>query len=154
MSPPFLTVPVTVDIIIENLAGDLIVLIERRDEPKGVAIPGGFVEPGESAAQAAIREAKEETGLDVELIEQFFTYSKPGRDPRGPVASVVFIAKAIGIPKAGDDAKEARWHRLHYEEGNNEHPLVPEKMAFDHKAIIHDYVTWRGCGRRPSVNRS
>lgn len=147
MAPPFPTVPVTVDIIIENLAGNEIVLIERRDEPKGVAIPGGFVEPGESCAQAAVREAKEETGLQVELIEQFFAYSKPGRDPRGPVCSVVFIAKAIGTPVGGDDAKVAGWVDV------NNLP-APIDMAFDHGTILQDYKKWRAIGVRPSVHRS
>lgn len=142
MAPPFPTVPCTVDIIIENLRGDLIVLIERRDEPHGYALPGGFVEPGESLEQAAIREAKEETGLDIELVEQFRAYSKPGRDPRGPVVSVVFIAKGIGWPKGGDDAKSARWHislpNTYYADTTEPLPK-PIEMAFDHAEILRDY---------------
>jgi 8-oxo-dGTP diphosphatase len=147
MAPPFPTVPVTVDILIENLAGDQLVLIQRRDEPPGYAIPGGFVEPGESAAQAAIREAKEETGLDVELIEQFHAYSKSGRDPRGPVCSIVFIAKAIGTPRGGDDAKTAAW--FDFKSGMP----MPIEMAFDHANILADYKTYKVCAIKPHPHR-
>jgi 8-oxo-dGTP diphosphatase len=143
MSPPFPTVPLTVDIIIE-LPNNKLVLIERRDPPHGIAIPGGFVEPGESAAAAARREALEETGLKVELVDQFHTYSKPGRDHRGPVASVVFIAQASGEPKAGDDAKAIKIiDRI----------AIPEKMAFDHRDILMDYYNWRVYFIRPPLER-
>ncbi len=157
MAPPFPTVPCTVDIIIEDLDGERVVLIQRRDNPGGYAIPGGFVEPGESCEHAAVREAKEETGLNIQLIELFHAYSKPGRDPRGPVCSVVFIAKAIGTPVGGDDAKTARWHRIDRSadfDQDVETPPLPIKMAFDHRDVLTDYVTYRGCGRRPSVKRS
>lgn len=166
MSPPFPTVPVTVDIIIENLKGDKIVLIERNDEPKGVAIPGGFVEPGESLAQAAVREAKEETGLDVELVEQFYAYSKPGRDPRGPVCSVVFIAKAIGMPKGGDDAKTAGWVDFeitssHYSlripyryQPSGSWDIIPiASLVFDHHEILRDYANYKRAGNKPGLER-
>lgn len=155
MAPPFPTVPVTVDIIIENLKGDKIVLIERRDHPEGVAIPGGFVEPGESVAQAAVREAKEETGLDVELVEQFHAYSKPGRDPRGPVCSVVFIAKGIGKPVGADDAKTAGW--VYAEPGcsDKDTPARPDTMTmvFDHGQILNDYWHYRKTGHKPGPER-
>ncbi|HBK22669.1 MAG TPA: NUDIX hydrolase, partial [Planktothrix sp. UBA10369] len=97
----------TVDIIIELIdrPDRPIVLIERKNPPLGWAIPGGFVDYGESVETAAIREAKEETGLDVELIEQFYVYSDPNRDPRQHTLSVVFLATAIGQPQAADDAK-------------------------------------------------
>jgi 8-oxo-dGTP diphosphatase len=156
MAPPFPTVPVAVDIIIEDLDGERIVLIERRDEPHGFAIPGGFVEPGESCEEAAVREAKEETGLDVQVIEQFYAYSRPGRDPRGPVCSVVFIAKGIGTPKGGDDAKVARWHRLSAAQTADEEkrfPSLPVDMAFDHKSIITDYKNYAKNGIRPGSHK-
>ena len=134
-------VPVTVDVIVE-LNSRQIVLIERLNYPFGKALPGGFVEAGESLAEAAVREAKEETGLDVHLDEQFFAYSRPGRDPRGAVVSVVFIATAMGTPVAADDAKEA--HVVSVDE------LPPnEDMAFDHGDILNDYVLYRKRGARP-----
>lgn len=117
----------TVDIIIETAGG--IVLIERRNPPLGWALPGGFVDYGESYEQAAVREAKEETGLDVSLIEQFHTYSDPTRDPRQHTASTVFIAKAKGEPEAGDDAARAN---IFFEDD-----LPP--LVFDHARILADY---------------
>src|SRR5574337_953175 len=96
----------TVDIIIE-LKGRGIVLIERKNEPKGWAIPGGFIDVGESAEDAAVREALEETSLKVRLKAQLHAYSDPKRDPRGPTVSIVFVAEAEGEPVARDDAKSA-----------------------------------------------
>ncbi|PIQ96521.1 MAG: NUDIX hydrolase [Nitrospinae bacterium CG11_big_fil_rev_8_21_14_0_20_56_8] len=119
----------TVDIIIE-LGGGNIVLIRRRNEPRGWAIPGGFVDYGESLETAARREALEETGLDVELIRQFYTYSDPCRDPRHHTISTVFIARSEGIPRAGSDAKEA---------GIFTRETLPRPMVFDHGAILRDY---------------
>ncbi len=121
----------TVDIIIEVEGG--IVLIERKNPPHGWAIPGGFVDYGESFEHAAVREAKEETGLDVTLIRQFHTYSQPKRDPRQHTASTVFIATAEGIPGGGDDALQARI----FSQGN-----LPE-LVFDHQGIIDDYFKKR-----------
>ncbi len=118
----------TVDIIIEY--NDGIVLIERKNYPYGWAIPGGFVDYGESLEVAAIREAKEETNLDVILISQLHTYSSPTRDPRHHTISTVFIAKGEGILKAKDDAINAKVFTK-----NN----LPEKIAFDHKDILNDY---------------
>lgn len=117
----------TVDIIIETEAG--IVLIERKNQPHGWAMPGGFVDYGESYEQAAVREAKEETGLQVKLVKQFHTYSKPDRDPRLHTASTVFIAKADGIPAGADDALQAKIFT------KNELP----SLVFDHAHIINDY---------------
>ncbi len=130
-------VPVTVDVIIE--IDNKIVLIERKNYPAGYALPGGFVEAGESLAQAAVREAKEETGLDVKLIEQFFAYSKPGRDPRGPVVSVVFIGQAKGVPVGADDAKRAILVN----------PSDLPNMAFDHADIVEDYLEYVKYYTRP-----
>ncbi|CAD7773110.1 MAG: NUDIX domain protein [Candidatus Methanoperedenaceae archaeon GB37] len=94
----------TVDIIIEVSGG--IILIKRKNPPYGWALPGGFVDYGESLEEAAVREAREETGLEVKLIRQFHTYSAPDRDPRQHTITTVYIAQAKGIPKAGDDALE------------------------------------------------
>ncbi|RKY66245.1 MAG: NUDIX hydrolase [Candidatus Latescibacterota bacterium] len=128
----------TVDIIIE--VGDRIVLISRRNPPYGWAIPGGFVDYGESLEEAALREAKEETGLDVQLSEQFYTYSDPERDPRHHTITTVYIAKAEGTPRGLDDAERAG---LFSEEG------LPEPLAFDHGRILRDYFEYRRTGRRP-----
>ncbi len=121
----------TVDIIIE--VGDKIVLIERKNPPHGWALPGGFVEYGESYEEAAVREAKEETGLDVKLLCQMHLYSRPDRDPRFHTASLVFIARAEGEPEGGDDAASARLF--------DPHQLPP--LAFDHARIIQDYLRFR-----------
>src|ERR1700761_6089257 len=117
----------TVDIIIEVAGG--IVLIERKNPPPGWALPGGFVDPGESLAAAAVREAREETSLEVTLDQQFFAYSDPKRDPRGPTVSVVFLGHASGTPRAADDAKDVRVYALD--------ALPP--LAFDHGQILDDY---------------
>jgi ADP-ribose pyrophosphatase YjhB (NUDIX family) len=119
----------TVDIIIE-IPSKGIVLIKRKNPPDGWAIPGGFVDYGESLEEAAIREAKEETNLDVKLIKQFHTYSDPQRDPRHHSISTAYIAKAKGIPKAKDDATEIGI----FTESN-----LPEEIAFDHRSILKDY---------------
>lgn len=118
----------TVDIIIEINNG--IVLIERKNYPYGWALPGGFVEYGESLEMAAIREAKEETGLEIYDLKQFHTYSEPGRDPRLHTISTVFIAKGKGELKARDDAKNVKVFKR---------DKLPETFAFDHKKIIEDY---------------
>lgn len=133
----------TVDIIIE-LDGGGIVLIERRDEPHGWAIPGGFVDEGETLAAAARREAKEETGLDVELVELFHCYSDPRRDPRKHTISTVFIARASGEPRGSDDARDARRF------GQAD---LPADVVFDHPTILSDYFTYKATGRRPPPER-
>ncbi|HEB50458.1 MAG TPA: NUDIX hydrolase [Desulfobulbus sp.] len=117
----------TVDIIIETGGG--IVLIKRKNPPHGWALPGGFVDYGESFEEAAVREAREETGLDVRLVRQFHTYSDPDRDPRQHTASTVFIATAQGSPRGADDAAEAAIFTR-----DNLPPLV-----FDHARILADY---------------
>ncbi|NEO58582.1 MAG: NUDIX hydrolase [Okeania sp. SIO3B5] len=134
----------TVDIIIEltNQPGRPIVLIERQNEPFGWAIPGGFVDYGESVETAARREAKEETSLEVELIEQFYVYSDPSRDPRQHTMSVVFIATATGEPKAADDAKNLALF---------EPWQIPQNLCFDHDRILQDYLQYRYYGIRPRV---
>jgi len=123
----------TVDIIIEVEVGGVdkgIVLIKRKNEPLGWAIPGGFVDYGESLEEAAVREAREETGLRVQLVRQFHTYSDPMRDPRFHAISTVYIARAQGIPEARDDAQEV---------GIFDQRNLPEDMAFDHRKILEDY---------------
>jgi len=119
----------TVDIITEFDGG--IVLIKRRNYPYGWAIPGGFIGWGERAEDAAIREAKEEINLNVELRDILSVYSNPHRDPRTHTISTVFVAQGEGILKPGDDAIEARVFKL---------DRVPEKMVFDHKQILSDYL--------------
>jgi ADP-ribose pyrophosphatase YjhB (NUDIX family) len=135
MSPEKRRNPVpTVDIIIEltsRRTGPGIVFIRRRNPPFGWALPGGFVEYGESLEEAAVREAREETSLDVHLLGQLHTYSDPRRDPRLHTISTVFVARARGIPKAGDDAGETRI-------------VDPRKvdlpLVFDHRKILYDYL--------------
>lgn len=122
-----------VDLIIE-LPGDRIVLIRRRNPPYGWALPGGFVEYGESLEAAAVREAKEETGLDIELIQQLHTYSDPARDPRGHTVSTVFIARARGTPQAGDDAGDVRTVPA---------TEAPSPLVFDHEKVLADYLAFR-----------
>ncbi len=124
---PFLTV----DIIIQINGG--IILIERKNPPYGWALPGGFVDYGESVERAAVREAAEETGLNVSLKEQFHVYSDPARDPRHHTASVVFIAEAEGTPIAADDAARAVVYTK---------DTLPETLAFDHGRILSDYFRY------------
>lgn len=125
-------VPCTVDIIIE--IDDKILLIERKYPPLGWAIPGGFVEKGESLEAAAAREAKEETGLEVTDLKQFRSYSDPKRDPRFHTIATVFTAKGSGSPEAQSDAINLRLF-------NPEN--LPDKMAFDHSSIIRDYLVYK-----------
>jgi 8-oxo-dGTP diphosphatase len=134
----------TVDIIIELIDRPHrpIILIERHNEPLGWALPGGFVDYGESVEKAAIREAEEEIGLKVELIEQLLVYSNPSRDPRQHTISIVFLATATGEPLAGDDAKGlgifSPW-------------CVPDDLSFDHDRILRDYWQYRNYGIRPRL---
>ncbi len=129
----------TVDIIIEVNGG--IVLINRKNPPYGWALPGGFVDYGESLEAAALREAKEETSLSVALISQLGAYSDPARDPRHHTISVVFIARAEGSPMAADDAAEV---------GLFDRGSIPKTMAFDHGKILRDYFN-RGKRSRKSL---
>lgn len=134
----------TVDIIIELIdrPDRPIVLIERQNPPLGWALPGGFVDYGESVETAAVREALEETSLSVELIEQFYVYSDPDRDPRQHTLSVVFIASAIGEPKAADDAKNLQLF---------EPWRLPKQLCFDHGRILKDYCHYRRYRQRPRI---
>jgi 8-oxo-dGTP diphosphatase len=123
----------TADIIID-IAGKGIVLIRRKNPPYGWAIPGGFVEYGESLEDAAVREAKEETSLDVHLVRQFHTYSDPRRDSRFCTVSTVYLATAEGEPVGNDDASEARIFTR---------DQIPSDLAFDHAKILEDYFEKR-----------
>jgi 8-oxo-dGTP diphosphatase len=134
----------TVDIIIELIDQPHrpIILIERLNPPHGWALPGGFVDYGESLETAAIREAQEEVGLAVQLLEQFHVYSAPDRDPRQHTISIVFIATAIGTPIAQDDAKSVKifapWE-------------IPTALCFDHSQIVQDYLKYRNYQLRPGI---
>jgi len=122
------TPKLTVDIIIRM--GEGVVLIERENAPFGWAIPGGFVDYGETLEEAARREAKEETCLELDNLRQFHAYSDPSRDPRGHTVSVVFTAEGKGIPKAATDAKGI---------GVFTQDSLPREIAFDHRKILKDY---------------
>jgi ADP-ribose pyrophosphatase YjhB (NUDIX family) len=128
----------TVDVIIE--VGQKIVLIRRKHPPTGWAIPGGFIDQGEKAEDAALREAREETGLSVTLTALFGVYSDPARDSRRHTISTVYIATAEGTPSGGDDAAEAHLF------GEQE---LPVPLAFDHANILADYFRFRRTGKKP-----
>jgi len=129
---------ITVDIIIEmtDRLGRPIVLIKRKNPPYGWALPGGFVDVGETLEQAAVREAREETSLDVELKALLGNYSDPARDPRGHTVSAVYVAEASGLPVAADDAKELALYLP------GEYP----ELVFDHQLILVDYQRLREAG--------
>src|SRR5512140_1343346 len=133
----------TVDCIVE-LPGDKIVLVRRARPPLGWALPGGFVEEGEWLHEACAREVKEETGLSVDLSEQFFTYSDPARDPRRHTVTTVYIGWAEGTPQGADDAAEARAFAL---------DELPSPLCFDHAAILDDYKAYRRTGKRRKIRR-
>ena len=123
----------TVDIIIEikrKNGQEGIILIKRKNPPHGWALPGGFVDCGESLEEAAVREAKEETSLDIKLKSQFHTYSDPKRDPRKHTISTVYVAAAQGRPKAQDDAQDI---------GIFTEEEINFPLAFDHQKILADY---------------
>ncbi len=130
--PAPVTPKLTVDVVIELLdrPSRPIVLIERRNPPPGWALPGGFVDVGETVEAAAVREAHEETGLEIELGALLGVYSDPARDPRGHTVSVVFVGRARGVPVAADDARAVR----------AVDPREPPPLAFDHGRILADYL--------------
>lgn len=131
---------VTVDIIIETEEG--ILLIERKNPPHGWALPGGFVDYGESPEAAAVREAREETSLEVTLLEQFYTYGNPDRDPRHHTLTTVYIGRASGVPEARDDARNI---------GVFTRATLPADIAFDHARILQDYYAYKARGTRPDA---
>lgn len=134
----------TVDLIIELIDRPHrpIILIERHNPPLGWALPGGFVDYGESVETAARREAQEETSVAVELVEQFHVYSDPHRDPRQHTLSIVFLATATGEPAAADDAKNLGIFQLWD---------APSNLCFDHDQILRDYRRYRHYGIRPQI---
>lgn len=134
------TPQITVDAIIQIEGG--IVLVERKYPPLGWAIPGGFVDPGESLLEAVKREALEETNLEIDVVDLFHVYSKPWRDPRGDTVSAVYWSTAVGDPVGGDDAAKA----VVFLESE-----LPEDIAFDHKDIIKQFFHWRKTGIRPDL---
>jgi ADP-ribose pyrophosphatase YjhB (NUDIX family) len=135
------TPELTVDAIIEMENGG-IVLVERKNFPSGWAIPGGFVDPGESLAEAVRREALEETSLEISVKEIFHVYSKPWRDPRGDTVSVIYHCTATGEPAGGDDALTAKTFMT---------DSLPDEIAFDHRKILEQFLLWRRTGQRPSI---
>jgi len=139
--PEFSNPTPTVDCIVE-LPGDRIVLVRRKNPPLGWALPGGFVDRGEALHAACVREVKEETGLEVALSEQFFTYSDPSRDPRQHTLSTVYIGRAQGEPRGGDDASEAKAFSLE---------AIPAALCFDHGTIVADYLDYKRTGKRRKI---
>jgi len=137
------TPALTVDIIIElkDRPDVPIVLIRRKNPPHGWALPGGFVDVGETLEHAAVREAEEETALRVTLKLLLGCYSDPARDPRGHTASVVYVAEAEGEPRAQDDAAGVAIFSPE---------ALPDPLVFDHARILRDYLTWRQRGVVPS----
>jgi 8-oxo-dGTP diphosphatase len=135
----------TVDLLIEldDAPGELVFII-RKNTPQGLALPGGFVDDGEWVADAAVREAKEETGLDVTLTELFHVYSDPSRDTRQHTVSIVFLARASGRPVGGDDAAACLVCSP---------DALPQPLVFDHPTIVADYLAYRRHGRRPPPRR-
>jgi 8-oxo-dGTP diphosphatase len=131
--------PIAADVIVE--IGDQIVLIDRKNFPFGWAIPGGFVDFGETVEQTAVREAREEISLEVELRALLGIYSRPDRDPRGQTIGVVYVGRASGTPKAADDARAVRLFPP---------DRLPATMAFDHAAILSDYLRFLKTGAVPA----
>lgn len=133
----------TVDVIIrcqDDSGRDGVVLVQRHHPPLGWALPGGFVDYGETLEQAAAREVLEETGLQVEELRQFHAYSDPSRDPRQHNITMVFLASAKGVPRAGDDARRCKIFPLE---------ALPGSLVFDHGKILADYREFLHTGRCP-----
>ncbi len=132
----------TVDVVV--FSGSQLVLIRRKNPPIGWALPGGFVDEGETVEAAAIREVREETGLEIHLDHLLGVYSDPRRDPRHHTISVVYTARSNDLPRAGDDAAEAKIFSL---------DALPEPIVFDHARIIADAISFLKTGSRPDPMR-
>ena len=132
----------TVDVLVEDAAGRVL-LVRRRNPPPGWAFPGGFVDEGETLEAAAVREIREETGLEVDLVAQFHTYSDPARDPRHHTVTTVFLGRPLdpgALPVPDDDALEAAFFSL---------DALPDPLAFDHATVLGDLVAFRRDHPRP-----
>lgn len=138
--PKPITPLLAADILIELIdqANRPFVLIERAFPPYGWAVPGGFVDVGETLEHAAIRETKEETCLDISLTALLGIYSNPSRDPRNHTVTAVYIAEAAGMPQAADDAKNF---------GIFTFDNLPTMLAFDHAQVLADYQNYRLTGK-------
>lgn len=133
---PLLAADALIELI--DLPGRPFILIERAYPPFGWAIPGGFVDVGETLEEAAVREAKEEVSLDVRLTSLLGIYSNPKRDPRNHTVTAVYVAEANGMPKAADDAKHC---------GIFTFDTLPDALAFDHAQVLEDYRNFRSTGK-------
>ena len=129
---PYLTTDGIVEVYDEQNNFQGIVLIERKYEPLGLALPGGFVDVGESVEEAVVREMQEELTLDVEIQKLLGVYSDPQRDKRFHTVSVVYVVQSFALPQAADDAKKAYLYPM------DKIPL--EKLVFDHRKIVADYL--------------
>jgi ADP-ribose pyrophosphatase YjhB (NUDIX family) len=128
---------VTVDAIVVRNGASEVLLVKRRWPPPGWALPGGFVDRGETLERAVCRETLEETSLVVTKLRQLHAYSDPKRDPRHPTVGIVFEVETTGEPRAGDDAAECRFFRF---------DALPAEIAFDHRQILEDFRTRRWPG--------
>ena len=138
ITTPFITADGIVEIYINDIFQG-IVLIQRLNPPHGTALPGGFMDIGETIETCLKREMREEIGLDVEIQALLGLYSDPARDPRFHTVSAVYICKANALPKAGDDAKSTKVVRLD--------DIMQEQFVFDHQQIMKDYLKYRGFKR-------
>jgi 8-oxo-dGTP diphosphatase len=148
----------TVDLIVApDERPEAVYLIQRLNPPHGWALPGGFVDEGEALYTAAKREASEEMGVAVQILEQFHTYSDPQRDPRKHTVSTVFLARCSQRPKAGDDAVDCRLFTLEeiLRTSSSPSPSLPAdlEIVFDHGQILRDYFNYKSTGARPPATR-
>ena len=129
---PYLAVDAVIKLFDQDGNFKGIVLIERKNPPIGLALPGGFVEVGETVEEAVVREVKEEVNLDFRIDRILGVFSKPDRDPRFHTVSVVFVGKAVGLPRASSDAKEAKVYRLE--------DIPWDRLVFDHGEILRKFI--------------
>lgn len=150
------TPKVTVDIFIMDPDQKGLVLIKRVNDPQGWALPGGFVDIGETTMAAAIREAREETGCRLTRVEQFHTYSDPARDPRGHGITVAYMATTLDVPVAADDAAAWGWfdlidlHAYKYDFEERHEQIPANAIVFDHIQMIIDLKHFLDTGQRPT----